>query len=101
MPQEWKDSIIVPILKKGDRMDCNNKILSNILLSRMTPYANKIIGEYLCGFTRNRSTVDHIFKIRHILDHLEATNQLIEKALEFNLRLYIAFVDYKKAFDTV
>ena len=45
LPKEWKESIIVP--KKGDRMDCNNyrgisilstsyKILSNILLSRMT-----------------------------------------------------------------
>ena len=24
LPQEWKESIIVPIHKKGDRMDCNN-----------------------------------------------------------------------------
>ena len=57
LPQEWKESIIVPIHKKDGRMDCNNyreisllstsyKILSNILLSRMTPYANEIIGEY-------------------------------------------------------
>ena len=78
LPQEWKESIFVPIHKKGDRMDCNNyrgisllstsyKILSNILLSRMTPYANEIIGEYLGGFRRNRSTVDHIFSIRQIL----------------------------------
>ena len=36
-----------------------------------------------------------------MIDHLQATNQLIEKALEFNLGLYIAFVDYKKAFDSV
>ena len=32
-------------------------MLSNILLSRMTPYANEIIGEYQCGFRRDRSTV--------------------------------------------
>jgi Reverse transcriptase (RNA-dependent DNA polymerase). len=49
-------------------MDCNNyrdisllstlyKILSNILLSRMTPYANEIIGEYQCSFGKNRSTI--------------------------------------------
>ena len=59
-------------------MDCNNyrgisllstsyKILSNILLSRMTPYANEII-EYQCGFRRNRSIVDHILSIRQILE---------------------------------
>ena len=45
LPQEWRESIIVPAHKKGDKMDCNNyreisllstsyKILSNILLSR-------------------------------------------------------------------
>ena len=51
LPQEWKKSIIVTINKKGNKMDCNNcrgipflstsyKILSNILLSKITPYAN-------------------------------------------------------------
>ena len=50
LPEEWKESIIVPIHKKGDNKDCNNyrgisllpttyKILSNILLSRLVPYA--------------------------------------------------------------
>jgi hypothetical protein len=54
LPEEWKQSIIVPIHKKGDKADCNNyrslsllpttnKILSNILLSRLIPYAEKII----------------------------------------------------------
>ena len=44
------------------------KILSNILLSRMTSYANEIIGEYQCGFRRNRSTFNHIFSIRQVLE---------------------------------
>ena len=70
-PEEWKESIIVPIHKKGDKTDCNNyrgitllpttyKILSNILLSRLTPYAKEIIGDHQCGFRRNRSIIDHI-----------------------------------------
>ena len=55
LPEEWKQSIIVPIHKKGDKTDCNNyrgisllrityKILSNTLLSRLTPYAKEIFG---------------------------------------------------------
>jgi len=49
LPEEWKNSVIVPIYKKGDKTDCNNyrsisllsttyKFLSNILLSRLTQY---------------------------------------------------------------
>jgi len=51
---EWKGSIVVPIYKKGDKTDCNYrgisflpttyKILSNILLSRLTPYEEEIVG---------------------------------------------------------
>jgi len=48
LPEEWKESVIVPIYKKGDRTDHSNyrgislltttyKILSNILLPRLTP----------------------------------------------------------------
>jgi hypothetical protein len=24
LPQQWKESVIVPIYKKGDKTDCNN-----------------------------------------------------------------------------
>jgi len=30
------------------------KILINILLSKLTPYAEEIIGDHQCGFRRNR-----------------------------------------------
>ena len=43
------------------------KIPSNLLLVRMTPYSNEIIGDYECGFRRNRSSVDDICSIRQIL----------------------------------
>jgi hypothetical protein len=58
LPQQWKESIIVQIYKKGDKTDCNNhqgisllstayKFLSNILLARLTRYVNEIIGDHL------------------------------------------------------
>jgi hypothetical protein len=80
LPDQWKESIIVPVYKKVDKTDCNDyrgvsllstsyKILSNILLPRLGPYINDIIGEYQCGFRRNRSTTDQIFCIRQILEN--------------------------------
>jgi len=44
------------------------KILYNILLSRLTAYAEEIIGYHQCGFHSDRSTTDHVFCIRQILE---------------------------------
>ena len=41
------------------------KILSTVLLSRLTPYAEEIIGYNQCGFRRNLSATDHIFGIHN------------------------------------
>ena len=82
-PEEWKESIIVPIYKKGDKTDCNNyrgisllpttyKVLSNILLSRLIPYAEEVIGDHQCGFQRTRS-----FCIREILEKKWEYNEAV------------------------
>ena len=102
MTGESKEPIIIPIHKKGDKTDCNNyrgvsllpttyKILSNILLSRLIPYSEEIIGDHLYGFRRNRSTTDHTFCIRLIL----------EKKREQNKAVHQLFIDFKKAYDSV
>jgi hypothetical protein len=72
LPQQWKESILVPvpIHRKGDTTNCNNcqgisllstddKILSNILLDSFTIYGNEITGDQ-CGFPRNRFPIDQI-----------------------------------------
>jgi hypothetical protein len=89
---------VVPVHKKGDKADCSNyrgillqstvyKILSNILLFRLNPYADDIIGDHQCEFRRNRSTTDQIFYIR----------QILEKKWEFDGTVYRLFIDLKKA----
>jgi hypothetical protein len=55
LPDQCKEPITVPIHKMGDKTNCNNyrgisllstsyNILSNILLSRLSPYVDEIIG---------------------------------------------------------
>jgi len=102
LPEKWKESIIVPIYKKGDKTDCNNytgisllpttyKILSNILLSSLIPYMEEVIGDHQCGFRCNRSTTDHIFCVR----------QILEKKWELNEAVHQLFIDFKKAYESV
>ena len=102
LPEEWKESIMVPIHKKGDKTEYSNyrgisllpttyKMLSNILLSRLIPYAKEIIGDYQCGLRRNRSTIDHIFCI----------HQILEKKWEYNKEVHRLFIYFKKAYDSV
>ena len=35
------------------------------------------------------------------MDHIHTISQVIEKCAEYNQPLYIAFIDYEKAFDSV
>jgi hypothetical protein len=61
IPGEWRNCIITPTFKKGDKMEYSNyrgisvlnvayKILSNILCTRLKPYMENTIGKYQCGF---------------------------------------------------
>jgi hypothetical protein len=91
IPEVWNWSIICPIHKKGDVTICSNytgisllcvayKIFSNILFNRLMPHVETIIGDYQCGYCRERSTFDHIFTVRQILkkysEHGKDTHQL-------------------------
>ena len=68
------------------------KIFARILLNRLSSHITpEVVPETQCGFRSNRSTVDMIFCLR----------QLQEKCIEQDRPLYIVFVDFTKAFDTV
>jgi hypothetical protein len=94
--------MIVTIFKKGDRTQCGNyrgisllstagKVLAKVLLARLQLAASKILPESQCGFRASRSTIDPIFTLR----------QLQEKSIEQQRPLYMVFIDFTKAFDTV
>jgi hypothetical protein len=40
------------------RLSTSYKILSNVLLSQLSPYMAEIIGDHQCGFRHKRSTTD-------------------------------------------
>jgi hypothetical protein len=84
LPEEWKELIILPVYKKGDKTDCNNyrgisflsstcKILANILLTGLTLYAEETV-------------TDHIFCV----------HQILKKNWEYNEVVHQLLVDFKK-----
>lgn len=102
IPNEWKKGTIVTIPKKGDISLCKNwrgitllntinKVLALIILQRITPYVETILRKEQAGFRTNRSCADHVTTLRI----------LIEQSVEFNSPLYLLFVDFERAFDTV
>ena len=56
IPEGWKETIVVPIHKRGNRDRCDNyrgialgnaayKILSNIILGKNKPHIEKVMGD--------------------------------------------------------
>ena len=101
-PQDWKRSIFIPLLKKGNAKECLNyhtialishtsKVMLKILQVRLQQYVNCELSGVQAAFRKGRGTRDQIANIRWI----------IEKAREFQKNIYFCFIDYAKAFDYV
>ena len=102
IPAEWKEGYLIKIPKKGDLSRCDNyrgitllsvpgKILNRIILERMKGKVDQTLREQQAGFRQDRSCTDQIATLRII----------VEQSIEWNSSLYINFVDYEKAFDSV
>ena len=102
-PVAWAEGLIIPIYKKkGSRNDANNyrgitliscmaKFFSIVLNNRLKVISDQIISEIQAGFRAGFCTMDHIFTLMCIMG-------LYKKYKE---NLFIAFIDYQKAFDTI
>ena len=64
------------------------KILSSILLSRLTSYAQEIMGDHQCKLPCNISMTDRIFCIHPVL----------ERKWEYSEAVYQLFIDFKRAY---
>ena len=101
-PQDWKRSVFIPISKKRNAKECSNystialishasKVMLKILQARLQQYVNRGIPDIQAGFRKGRGTRDQIANILWIM----------EKAREFQKNIYLCFIDYAKAFDSV
>lgn len=101
IPPTWNQTIQVPIPKRTKPQSINDyrrisicctgyRIYASYLLTRLDLCTSNV-GNYQAAFFPNRSTDDHIFTLRRVLD---------EKWRE-GTKCYVMAVDIEKAFDTV
>ena len=69
------------------------KLLSYIILERITPYAENIIGDYdyQGGFRPNRSVTDQVFTLRMHLSKYYETSKSVHQV----------FLDFRQAYDSI
>ena len=94
-PQDWKRSVFIPTLKKGNAKECSNyctvalvshtsKVRLKILQARLQQYVNQELPHAQAGYRKGRGTRDQIANVCWI----------IVKAREFQeKKIYFCFID--------
>ena len=104
-PDLWGESLIIPLHKKGDKMNVNNyrgimisssvgKIFLKILTKRIDNFmkTNEKWCLNQCGFKEDHRTEDNLFILQTIYNsHVENNKG----------KIFIAFVDFSKFFDKI
>ena len=101
-PQDWKRSVFILILNKGNAKECSNyniivlfshtsKVMLKIPQATLQQYMNRELPNAQAGFRKSRGIRDQIANIHWI----------IKKARAFQKNIYFCFIDYAKAFDCV
>ncbi|KHJ96059.1 reverse transcriptase [Oesophagostomum dentatum] len=67
------------------------KAITRVILTRIEKWLEETESSSQVGFRKNHSTLNHI----HVL------KQLAEKSVEYKFPVYIALIDFQKAFDAV
>jgi hypothetical protein len=102
-PEEWSKAVFIFLPKSGDLRDCKNyrtisllchasKILLIIIHNRIKQQSERELPDEQTGFRQGRGTRDLLVTLQILI---EKVNQLSEG------ELYLLFIDYSKAFDTV
>nr|CDJ94185.1 RNA-directed DNA polymerase (reverse transcriptase) domain containing protein [Haemonchus contortus] len=98
----WKKSRTTLLMKKGDPESLDNyrsitllfqvyKAFTRIILNRIVRALGMAVSREQARFRSGYSTLYHLYVVR----------QLTEKCGEYRISLCLAFVDYRKAFDSV
>ncbi|CAH8556906.1 unnamed protein product, partial [Dicrocoelium dendriticum] len=102
-PKDWKDAIVCPIFKKGDKHLANYRPVS--LTSVLVKVLEKLVSDVLEDHLREYgllSPLQHGFRKGHsCMTNLLVARECWADALDRGHAVDVVFIDFSKAFDTV
>ena len=101
-PQDWKESIFIPVLKKSNAKECANygtialishasKVMLKILQASLQQYVNRKLPDVQAGFRKGKAARGQIANIHWI----------IKKVRTFQKNINFRFIDYATAFEWI
>ncbi|VDP29618.1 unnamed protein product [Schistosoma curassoni] len=102
VPKDWKEGLLAKIPKKGDLskrvnygsitlLSTPGKVFDRVLSDRMKNSVDSQLRDQQTGFHKDRLCTDQIATLRTI----------VGQSIGWDSSLYINFIDYEKAFDSV
>ena len=100
--RKWRKGLIAKLPEKGNLNECKNwsgitllsvvsKVMRRIVIDRIRIGVELKLRREQADFRPGRGTADQIFILRNI----------IEQSIEWQSSLYVNFIDFEKAFDSV
>ena len=102
IPQQMREAKFIVIPKKKGTLECEKhrtisiisqvaKIILRVIRNRINSKINENVNEEQYGFRKGKGTINAIFGLR----------MMIERCIEMQKNVYLCFIDFEKAFDTV
>lgn len=104
IPKGWRAAVIIPLAKKGDLSDCDNyrgislisvvvKLLTKVVVERVYTEleSRNFFSKAQAGFRSREEAMAQVVALRELVDRRRGVGKAT----------YVAFIDIRKAYDTV
>ena len=101
IPQAFKEVLIVVLFKKNSRLECGNyrrSLLRHVYKLFVTIIPARVREDLYASFPNSQAAYQ---PRRGTIEQIIALEQIIEKSIEFNSCVFVAFMDFTKAFDSI
>ena len=99
IPEDWRKALVIPVHKKGSKMQCTNYRGISLLSIPGKVYA-RVLDNKISSITEAKVLEEGAFRKKRIcVDQMFTVSQLGEKVIEKNKTMLMVCLDLEKAYD--